>query len=132
MIVRSDIITRATIGAVVINAGESLRFQDTNSRGGWYEPIREFTPRRFRNGYEFFLTGSSPRASAHNRDEKAATWIEWGNVIAALYEIDPDAEIGWYRNRDHFMEYTASEAERPGCDCSRSDMPWLQRGEERR
>ena len=123
MIVRSNTITLEDLHAATRKAG--VRYQDTYSREGWYVPVREFTPRSYARGFEFFLSGSSRRASAHDPQEKAATWIEWGIVIDALFTIDPDAQVGFYANRRAFIEYTSSEAARAGCEWSRSDMPWL-------
>lgn len=40
-----------------------------------------------------YLEGSSSRQS-NQRDHKAATWDEWGVVMADLYTIDPDAMWG--------------------------------------
>lgn len=123
MIVRSNSITLDDLHAAVRQAG--VTYQNTYSREGWYVPVREFTPRAFAYGYEFFLAGSGKRPSAHDPSEKAATWVEWGVVIDALFDVDPDAQIGFYRGRQAFIDYTSAEAERPGCKYSRADMPWL-------
>ncbi len=120
MKIRSDIITRATVGAAVSSAGVS--FQDTFSREGWHEPIREFKPRTALYGFEFFLSGSSRYAAAHDRDEKAATWTEWGIVIDALFSVDPDAEIGQYKGREDFRRQTAEAAWKTD-----AEKPWLVR-----
>lgn len=121
MIVRSNIITRATIGAAV-GAVPGIGFQDTRSREGWYEPIREFKPRSFEYGFEFFLKGSSSYRARHSEEFAAATWTEWGIVIAKLYEVDPNAQIGSYHNRRDFMEKTALAGWK-----SDTDKPWLKR-----
>lgn len=116
MKVRSDIITRATVGTAVANV-PGVTFIDTNAVEGHYEPIREFKPKAFANGYEFYLSGSSKYAAAHQSQggyerEKAATWDEWGLVIEALYAVDPNAEIGHYTSRSDFIARTADEASR--------------------
>ena len=105
MIVRSNVLTRTDIGAAVISTG--VAFQDTRSREGWFIPVREFTPRAFARGFEFFLSGSSPYRAQHDRDEFAATWTEWGIVIDKLYAIDPEAQIGWYSSRADFLAKTS-------------------------
>lgn len=116
MLVRSDIITRDDIGVAVREAG--VHFLDTESREGWYVPVREFKPRGYRNGFEFFLSGSSPYAVNRpiyrydGSKPKAATWDEWGIVIDALYSLDPDARIGHYTDRSDFIEQTSAERER--------------------
>jgi len=121
--VRSNIITRATVGRAVIDT-PGVDFIDTESREGWYEPIREFKPRQYANGFEFFLSGSSPYAAQHGYGEKAATWDEWGEVIAKLYAVDPGARIGHYSDRADFIRQTRSFVE--------SDYNRSQRGRKRR
>ena len=135
MKVRSNIITRATVGTAVRDAG--VTFIDTNARDGWYEPIREFKPKAYEYGFEFFLTGSSPYAAAHQSDqgggEKAATWDEWGLVIDRLYFVDPHAQIGHYTSRADFIAQTRSEHERVatwhdpnGYQARSHRAPWLE------
>ena len=86
--------------------------------------IRVFTPRKpFTHGCQFYLGGAGGRhrrASAHDPDWMAPTWTDWGIVIAALYDVDPDARIGYYKNRDDFMQETARQAPIRG-----EDAPWL-------
>lgn len=114
MIVRSNIITRQDVSAAVA-AVPGVSFQDTYSREGWYVPVREFRPQRFARGFEFFLTGSSPyNVNRGYRDEKAATWDEWGLVIAALFAIDPSAQIGHYDDEADFLKQTEAERDRIG------------------
>jgi hypothetical protein len=110
MIIRSNQIQREHIGRAARLAG--VNFQNTYSHDGYFEPIREFTPRRYQFGYEVFLTGSSPYAAAHDQTEKAATWDEWGVFIDALYTVDPAAQIGHYTGREHFRRTTRSERDR--------------------
>lgn len=142
MKVKSNIITRATVGEAVRKAGVS--FIDTNAREGWFEPIREFKPRTHEHGFEFFLTGSSKYAAAHQsaqggyEREKAATWDEWGLVIEALYDVDPDAVIGYYTSRADFIAKTRAEATRiatwnepDGYQARTHRAPWLAREDAR-
>jgi len=43
-------------------------------------------------------------ATGRNEDTgRAATWAAWGYVIAELYCLDPNAHIGHYRSRHHFI-----------------------------
>lgn len=133
MIVRSNIITRGDVCDAVLTT-PGLGFQDTYSREGWFVPVREFTPQRFSRGYEFFLTGSSPyNVNRGNRDEKAATWDEWGVVIAKLFAVDPDAQIGHYSDEIDFLRQTRDEHVRvtawhdPESYYARTHRaPWLQ------
>ena len=119
MIVRSNVISMADIGAAVRAAGSAVTFQDTYSREGWFVPVREFKPRRYERGFEFFLAGSSTYRAQHDREEFAATYDEWGIVIAELYKIDPDAEIAWYDNARDFI--TKTEKYQP----RNAAAPWL-------
>lgn len=132
MKVRSNIITRATIGTAVANV-PGVTFTDTESREGWYEPIREFKPRDYAYGFEFFLTGTSRYGNQRSGGrEKAATWDEWGIVIDALYFVDPSARIGCYESRSDFIEKTAAERHRiaqwhdpKGYQARTHRAPWL-------
>jgi len=87
--------------------------------------VREFTPRRhYTHGCQFYLGGVGMRhrrASAHDPDWMAATWTDWGIVINRLYQIDPDAQIGYYKNYDHFMTETARQQ-----PLRKELAPWLQ------
>jgi hypothetical protein len=42
---------------------------------------------------------------------RAATWVEWGDMIAELFKIDPDARIGNYYGAREFLEMTEHDAE---------------------
>jgi hypothetical protein len=42
--------------------------------------------------------------------EKAATWLEWGDWIVALFKLDPDAIIGYYEGPRDFVEQTQKAA----------------------
>lgn len=62
-------------------------------------------------GFVVRLSGSNPRPM-RNLDDKAATWDEWGNFIAAIFKLDPAAIVGWYKTRENFMDVTRAEYER--------------------
>jgi hypothetical protein len=86
----------------------------------WAVDARSFTPRNgrhnrnglYRYGIEVFAesrhgtaaTGHAPIASGP-RDHlpRAASWSDYGWVIAYLYAEDPHAKIGFYGNRDDFI-----------------------------
>lgn len=38
--------------------------------------------------------------------DKAATWLEWGALIAELYHRDPDALVAYYGGADDFIAAT--------------------------
>lgn len=88
--------------------------------------VREWEPRKssgFENGCEFYLAGVGSRhvrRSKHDGDYFAATWSDWGIIINHLYRIDPDAEIGCYKNYDHFMRETERQA-----PIRKEETPWL-------
>jgi hypothetical protein len=69
----------------------------------------------------------------HPNGARAASWTAWGWLIAELFTYDPDAHIGTYRGRDHFIRciYSAQRSYilreslgvtnregAPGSDCS--------------
>jgi hypothetical protein len=37
---------------------------------------------------------------------RAATWVEWGDWMVALFKIDPEAKIGHYNGAGDFIEQT--------------------------
>lgn len=41
---------------------------------------------------------------------RAATWVEWGDWMVALFRIDPDAIIGHYNGADDFVATTTEYA----------------------
>jgi hypothetical protein len=127
MVIRTNTINRQDIVDAVA-AVPGVTFQDTFAQDGWFVPVREFRPRRegFAYGYEIFLSGSSPHRAQHDRNEYAATWIEWGVVIAALYDVDEDAQIGWYESRDDFLEKTSNDYRIRLGEIRRADVPWLE------
>lgn len=45
-------------------------------------------------------------------DEKAATYIEWGDWMVELLKIDPDAIVGYYDGARGFVESTQQAAPR--------------------
>ncbi len=53
-------------------------------------------------------------------DEKAATWDDWGVVLARLFEIDPNMTATYYKDRADFYEQTRKH-QQPG-----SRAPWLE------
>lgn len=124
MIVRSNIITREDI-ANAVRLVPAVSFQDTFSREGWFVPIREFRPRRYARGFEFFLSGSSSHRAQHDPNEFAATWIEWGVVIDALYRLDSAAKIGWYDGYADFYVKTENDYRVRLGEIAREDVPWL-------
>ena len=72
------------------------------------EAIREWKPRAYANGVEVWgeslhgkrATGRGRDASARGR---AASWDDWGTVIALLYNADPHARISFYDNEADFV-----------------------------
>jgi hypothetical protein len=56
-----------------------------------------------------YLSGTSPRASAHDSHDSAATWDEWGMVLAELFAGDPDMTIPKvYDDAEHFRWSTGN------------------------
>jgi hypothetical protein len=71
----------------------------------------EHGSRTHRISYEVELSGEGERhrrnaANAGSTGRRAATRDDWGNVIAALYELDHSAKIGPYNSRAEFHAMT--------------------------
>lgn len=76
--------------------------------------LRETRSRNRARGFDVFLTGSSPRRSAHYVDSwgcypPAATYDEWGIFLADLYGRDQDMIAGPYNGLNDFCEKTQNE-----------------------
>lgn len=87
-----------------------------NNADIWIDDVETFKPRKssgFTNGVTFYaysMNGNNPTAhrpigsySLSNVD-RAASWSDYGYVIAYLFTADPDAKIGHYVNVEDFME----------------------------
>lgn len=62
--------------------------------------VSEHGSRTRQGALEVRLTGTSPYRTMNGQDQ-AATWDEWGVVMARLFEIDPEAVMG-KEDRDGF------------------------------
>lgn len=79
----------------------------------YIEDIRTWQPRDYSNGVEVFAestagkraTGHVPARATGRRDwyPRAASWDDWGYVIAYLFNIDPHARIGFYDSLADFI-----------------------------
>ena len=79
----------------------------------YIEEIRTWKPRDYACGVEVYAkstngtraTGHRPARSSGPRDgyARAASWTDWGYVIARLYNMDPDARIGFYDSEADFV-----------------------------
>src|SRR5205814_5781717 len=74
--------------------------------------LRTWQPRDWAHGVEFWARSMhGTRASAHgpiSREPRghlprAASWADYGYVIARLYAADPRARIGQYKDRADFI-----------------------------
>ncbi len=84
------------------------------------------------NGWNLYLSGSSPYRSQAT-GERAATWDEHGEFMAALYKRDPQLRIAFYRDLAHFLSDTRSRVEnawnREQPESKRLRGPWLRDSE---
>lgn len=112
MKIYSDKITTADI-FTAFRLARTVHGQDIHLDGG----VRQFRPRRQAHGYEIFAESMhGKRASAHgpigsydrSTLPRAASWNAYGFVIAHLYNVDPDARIGFYAGRADFIAKTAT------------------------
>ena len=115
MKIYSDRITREDVFRTLHEALPGLAHADE---------FREFTPRKnYARGFTIYLEALRDTGRARNgRPGKALTWDEYGVWFAKLYEIDPYAEIAFYKNEQEFRNVTAymvSRVRPPG------EGPWL-------
>lgn len=54
----------------------------------------------------------------------AATWDEWGIVLAALYEIDPDLTGDYYADAEHYHWSTGERFEDGGPETPHDNHSW--------
>lgn len=81
-----------------------------NRHGDWAS-IHEAGSRSHERSFSVRLAGSSPY-NMQRLPDKSATWDEWGNFIAELFQRDPSAKIGQYDGVQDFIDQTSSEYER--------------------
>lgn len=69
--------------------------------------ITEHGSRVRRRSFEVLLSGDSSR-NVQNHDYKAATWDQWGEFLAALFDADETVTIPkLYESKDHFHWVTS-------------------------
>lgn len=109
MKIRSDIITMADVrqAFAAARAGHGADI--------WIDESRTFKPRRYHYGVEVWAESmNGKRATGHHAIgsvsggeaqylPRAASWTDYGYVIAALYNLDPDAQIGSYDSEADFV-----------------------------
>jgi hypothetical protein len=94
------------------------------------EDVADFRPRKAGSrGVKFYAhSHGGTRPTAHRAigsyplddENRAASWEDYGYVIAHLYRLDPDAIIGQYQGRADFIRRVRLDA--PG---RRSAAPFL-------
>lgn len=103
MRIHSDLITASDI------------YTATRDLPGVYAEVTTHGSRSRRSAFEVRLEGNGYARNTGNAGadnyENAATWDEWGVVIARLFDIDPDAFCGTakypaYRNAEDFHAQT--------------------------
>ena len=108
MKIRSNIITRENVMAAFVAA------RAENGADIWVEDIREFSPRGYANGVEVWAGSNyGKRASGHGPivrgggqaayQPRAASWSDYGYVMAHLFNVDPHAQVGFYDNEADFV-----------------------------
>jgi hypothetical protein len=53
---------------------------------------------------------NSGKYGSNGDGDRAATWVEWGDWMVALLELDPDAIIGHYDGAEEFTRITTDYA----------------------
>ena len=87
--------------------------RDVNGADIYIEDAREWKPRGYAHGVEVWAeslngkraTGHVPARATGTRDgcPRAASWDDWGYVIAHLFNADPDARVGFYDSKTDFV-----------------------------
>jgi hypothetical protein len=105
MKIYSNIITRADVRDAVTKAR-------ANGADVYIDDSRTWQPRGYSYGTEIWLASvNGKRATAHgpitsgprNHLPRAASWTDYGYVIAHLFNLDPHARIGFYDNEADFV-----------------------------
>jgi hypothetical protein len=104
-----------------------------NAADIWPDDVRDFRPRLagYSHGVQFYAySHDGTRPTAHRTigsyplddEARAASWDDYGWMIAHLFKIDPDAIIGQYKGRADFIRQVRQYApyRRP-----RSTAPFL-------
>lgn len=88
----------------------------------------------YRHGWNLYCSGSSSRQAQHGFGNysgyNAATWDEYGIWMAALYELDDEARISWYKTHEDFVHWTTHMRDYYANENSRNARehraPWLE------
>lgn len=70
-------------------------------RGVYIERLTTHRSRKRAGALDFALSGTSNRNTQSGK-YKAATWDEWGVVLAAAFAADPNADATYYQGADHY------------------------------
>lgn len=98
---------------------------------------RDAVGARFERGWVVYCSGSSSRAAQRGFGNysgyNAATWDEYGIWFAALYELDEDARISWYKTYEDFLRWTKHMrdfyANENSVNANQHRAPWLSESE---
>lgn len=114
MKVYSDVITESNVYEAFRNARQNHKADI------WEEDVRSFKPRKtsgFTHAIEFFASSmNGHRATGHrpigsyplDGEDRAASWSDYGYVIAYLFKLDSNARIGRYNNLQDFRDMIAN------------------------
>jgi hypothetical protein len=86
------------------------------------QDIITWTPRNQAYGTELHaVSDNGRRAVNRGTGGRAASWEDWGFVIAYLYRLDPEARIGIYTSRADFRN-KVHQYQRPGSSLAFLDI----------
>jgi hypothetical protein len=63
------------------------------------------------HGIKRAFARNSGRIGSAGEFDRAATWVEWGDWMVALFKLDPRAIIGYYASPEDFVTLTTRAAE---------------------
>jgi hypothetical protein len=75
--------------------------------GVYVERLTTHRSRKRAGALDLALSGNSSR-NTQSGEYKAATWDEWGVVLAAVFAADTDADATYYQGAEHFHWMTGN------------------------
>lgn len=108
MRIHSDILTREDLHQALFATRGVAVYSDVMSHGS-RKRARAFEVRLWVfDGGKGTANPYRPQSGEYS-DVYAATYAQWGDFLAHLFFVDPNAIAGHYKGRDSFLSYTHGE-----------------------
>lgn len=112
MKIHSDVLTR-----------ESVR-RFAHAATGLYPDMVERGSRKRAGAFDVKLRGGTNRLRNDDSGEYAATWDQWGDFLARVFELDPNADTDVYHVAEHFHWVTGDRYAAPFDHCDQHRWEW--------